>query len=124
MVEEFGSRIYFELKDREFGLGDSYPFAHRIDRYGGTVGVVATMDKVSADAQKYFKDISQRREYPISVRYLERREGIQDGIRQLVEDRSKAQARRVFQPFSSQLGFDVWPLVEVWIDNRMRARVQ
>ncbi|MDY6966026.1 MAG: hypothetical protein SVM80_08690 [Halobacteriota archaeon] len=30
MVEYFDSRLFFELKDREFGLGDAYPFVYRI----------------------------------------------------------------------------------------------
>jgi len=35
MTDAFGLRVFFELKDREFGLGDAYPFAIRLGRYGG-----------------------------------------------------------------------------------------
>ncbi len=30
MTDELGLRIFFELKDREFGLGDAYPFTFRL----------------------------------------------------------------------------------------------
>lgn len=119
MVKDFGSRIFFELKDREFGLGDAYPFVYRITRYAGMVGVVATMDKVSTDAQKFFEEETQRREYPIKIQYLEGPEGIQRGITKLVENASLLQVRRLVVPFSRQVGFDLWPIVTLWIDTRM-----
>jgi len=119
MVEDFGSRIFFELKDREFGLGDAYSFVYRITRYGGKVGIVATMDKVSTDAQKFFKEETQRREYPVQIRYLEGSEGIQDGVAKLIEDMSLSQVHRVIQPFSFRVGFDLWPVVEHWINIKM-----
>jgi hypothetical protein len=35
--DALGPRVFFELKDREFGLGDAYPFAIRVGRYGGDI---------------------------------------------------------------------------------------
>lgn len=55
VVEDFGSRSFLELKDREFGLGDAYPFTYRITRYGGDLGVIVTMEKVSTDAKSEHK---------------------------------------------------------------------
>lgn len=40
IVDVLGIRVFFELKDREFGLGDAYPFSFRIERYGGDAGVI------------------------------------------------------------------------------------
>lgn len=120
MVEDFGSRIFFELKDREFGLGDAYPFVYRITRYGGRVGIVATMDKVSTDAQKFFEEETQRREYPLEVQYLEGSEGIQRGITKLVEDTSLLQVRGLVLPFSREVGFDLWPIVDRWIATKIK----
>jgi len=98
MVEDFDSRIFLELKDREFGLGDAYPFIYRTTRYGGTFGVVVTMDKVSTDAKKFFGEESRRRG-SIRVRYLEDPENIQKGIAKIVEEIALLQVRRVIQPF-------------------------
>jgi hypothetical protein len=119
MVEDFDSRIFLELKDREFGLGDAYPFVYRITRYGGKVGIVATMHKVSTDAQKFFKEETQRRENPIQIQYLEGLEGIRHGVAKLIEDISRLQARKLVQPYSLSAGFDLWPIVEHWINIKI-----
>jgi hypothetical protein len=119
MVEDFDSRTFFELKDREFGLGDAYPFVYRVTRYGGRSGIVATMDKVSTDARKFFEEETQRREYPIQIQYLEGSKNIQRGITKLIEDMSLSQARRLTRPFSVSTGFDLWPIVEYWISAKM-----
>jgi len=115
MVEDFDSRLFFELKDREFGLGDAYPFIYRITRYGGRVGIVATMDKVSTDAKKFFDEETHRREYPIRIKYLEGPKNIQKGIPKIVEEMALSQVRRMIWPFSARIGFDLWPIVEYWI---------
>jgi len=116
MVEDFDSRFFFELKDREFGLGDAYPFVYRITRYGGRVGIIATMDKVSTDAKKFFEEEIHRWDYPLDIRYLEGSEGIQHGVAKLIEDMSLLQVRRLIQPFSLRIGFNLWPIVEHWIN--------
>lgn len=118
MVEDFGSRLFFELKDREFGLGDAYPFVYRITRYGGRVGIVATMDKISADAKKFFEEETQRREYPIEIQYLEGSEGIQEGLPKIVEKMALSQVRKSILPFYARIGFNLWPIVEYWIDTK------
>lgn len=118
MIEEFDSRIFFELKDREFGLGDAYPFIYRITRYAGDVGVVATMDKVSTDAKSFFKEETEgRRGYPVQIRYFEGAKGIRRGIAELVHDMSLLQVQRLLLPLNLRLGFDLWPLLESWIDR-------
>ena len=115
MVEDFDSRLFFELKDREFGLGDAYPFVYRITRYGGAGGIIATLDKVSTDAKKFFEEETHRREYPIRIQYLEGPKQIQEGIPHIVEQLALSQARRMIQPFSIRIGFDLWPIVEYWL---------
>ena len=34
MTDALGPRAFFELKDRDFGLGDAYPFAYRVTSPG------------------------------------------------------------------------------------------
>lgn len=121
MVEDFDARIFFELKDREFGLGDAYPFVYRITRYGGRVGIVATMDKISTDAKKFFEEEIRRRDYHMDIRYLEGSESIQHGVTKLIEDMSLLQVRRLVQPFSLRVSFELWPIVERWINVRMES---
>jgi hypothetical protein len=53
-----GNKLFFELKDREFGLGDAYPFNYRLNRFGGDYGIVVTADTVSGEASKFFKEQS------------------------------------------------------------------
>jgi len=115
MVEDFDSRLFFELKDREFGLGDAYPFVYRITRYGGDSGIIATMDKVSTDAKKFFEEETHRREYPIKIQYLEGSKQIQEDIPKIVEQMALSQARRIIRPFSIRIGFDLWPIVGYWL---------
>lgn len=124
MVEDFDARLFFELKDREFGLGDAYPFVYRTTRYGGTVGIVITMDKVSADAKRFFEEETQRRESPIKIRYLEGPEQIRKEIPKIVEEIALLQARRIVEPFSFRTGFDLWPIVEYWFEHKTEHKTK
>jgi len=118
IVKDFDSRLFLELKDREFGLGDAYPFVYRITRYRGRVGIVATMEKVSTDARKFFDEETHRREYPTKIQLLEGVKDIQSGIPKVVEEMALSQARRIIRPFSVRIGFDLWPIVECWISTK------
>jgi hypothetical protein len=51
----------FELKDREFGAGDAYPFNYRKARYEADEAVVVTTDKVAPDARRVFDDLAGSR---------------------------------------------------------------
>jgi len=117
LVEDFDSRLFFELKDREFGLGDSYPFVYRVARYGGNVGIVATMDKVSTDAKKFFEEEARRRE-SVKIEYLEGPRQIREDIPKIVEEMALLQARRTISPFSNRVGFDLWPIVEYFFEYK------
>jgi len=72
-----GRLVFVELKDREFGLGDAYPFSSRVARYGGDVGIIVTADKVAQDAKKFFEEQAKQARYyegprpPPSIRFIE-----------------------------------------------------
>jgi hypothetical protein len=53
VVSVLGTSTFFELKDREFGLGDAYPFAFRLSRYGAYCGVVVSTQAVGTEALKF-----------------------------------------------------------------------
>lgn len=124
MVEDFDSRFFLELKDREFGLGDAYPFVYRITRYGGRTGIIVTMDKISTDAKKFLDEETSRREYPIQIQYLEGTKNIPKGITNIVEEVALLQVRRVIRPISSGMGFDLWPIVEHWINTKNEMSIE
>jgi hypothetical protein len=113
MTDELGLRILFELKDREFGLGDAYPFAYRLDRYGGNLGIVVSTDKIAQEAEKFFHE--QRSKSAASIETLAA-ERIETGVRDLVDKYSRAGAQRVLNNLSVPLGINIGPLVSNWMD--------
>lgn len=50
------AKIFLELKDRDFGLGDAYRFVPRLARHGGDFGVVVTTDAVEDEALKHMNE--------------------------------------------------------------------
>jgi hypothetical protein len=57
LVLEHVDRLWiFELKDREFGAGDAYPFNYRKVRYKADEAVVITTEKVATDARRVFSE--------------------------------------------------------------------
>ncbi len=110
MVEDYNLRFFFELKDREFGLGDAYPFAYRIKRYAGKYGIVVTTDTVSNDAKKYFAE--ENEDSATKIKWLEGSNGIEEGIPKIVEEMSLSQINQTIQPFSDRIGFNLWPIIE------------
>ena len=118
VVENFASRVFLELKDREFGLGDVYPFAFRVARYGGSHGVVVTTEKVSSDARQFFNEEQRRREPAAPIEYLEGRDGIVSGVAGLVNTLVSHQVRRSIRSFWARTGIDVWPIIDGWLRAR------
>ncbi|MDY6965636.1 MAG: toll/interleukin-1 receptor domain-containing protein [Halobacteriota archaeon] len=82
---------------------------------GERVGIIATMDKVSTDAKRFFEEETHRREYPVKIQYLEGSENIRKDITKIVEDVTLSQVHRMIRPFSARIGFDLWSIVEYWI---------
>lgn len=120
MVEDFNSRIFLELKDREFGLGDAYPFIARLPRYGSRFGIVVTTEKVAPDAKNFFDEEGRRREHPIRIQYLEGTQNIPKGFTRIVEEMVLLQVQKVIRPFSIRTGFNLWPIVEYWINRKKK----
>jgi hypothetical protein len=116
IAEIQGMNVFFELKDRQFGLGDAYPFGFRLERYGGEMGVVLTMDKVAAEAQKFFEEQSTRRAGRIE--YLEGEKSITEGLPDLIEEISRNSIELFFSEFSEELGLGILPLVQQWLRKK------
>ncbi len=111
IVEDFDARIIFELKDREFGLGDAYPFIYRVSRYGGNIGIIVTMDNVSVDAKKFFEEEMRRWETRADIIYLEGFEKVNEELPKIVKKMVLRQISRIIMPFSLTIGVNLLPVV-------------
>lgn len=119
MVEDFSTRILFELKDREFGLGDSYAFGYRFDMFDGHIGIISTTDQVAENAKRFFEEQKRRREYPLNIEYHEGVKGIENGIIDLVIALRKNQVKRLVYPISRVSGINLWSFLEKWLKKEV-----
>ncbi len=114
MTDELGLRIMFELKDREFGLGDAYPFAYRLERYQGNLGIVVSTDRVADEALKFFQE--QRSKSAASIETLVGTR-IEAGTRELIDRYSRTGVLRVLTALAQPFGINVAPLVSNWMES-------
>jgi hypothetical protein len=121
MVEAWGIRVFFELKDREFGLGDAYAFASRVARYQGSRGVVVSTDRIAEEAQRFLNE--QRASTRIRVNCLSGSEALPDAIHSLVAKLARRHVWSGLFAISSSLGIDVAQLLKarlpglIWSDD-------
>jgi hypothetical protein len=117
IVNVVSFKVFFELKDREFGLGDTYPFAARVNRYGGTFGVVATTDKVAQDARSF---LDEQRASGLTIFTLEGPEKVRTGLPALLDSISRNAVRRLLADLSAPLGTSVRSFMDGWMEQRAR----
>jgi hypothetical protein len=114
ITDMYGTRVFFELKDRDFGVGDAYPFLYRLERYGGSMGVVISTDSVAEEVKK----LLQERQVGVrqaAVELIENGESIPSQLPRLVDRISAIPATRVLQEFSEPFGVDPLPLFRAWL---------
>jgi hypothetical protein len=112
ITDELGLRIIFELKDREFGLGDAYPFSYRLERYKGDLGVVVSTDRIAEEAGKFFQE--QRSKAAASIETLVGTQ-IETDLRALIDKHSRIGVLRTLANLTEPLGIDVNQLVNNWM---------
>jgi hypothetical protein len=117
VVDVQGMNVFLELKDREFGLGDAYPFGFRLERYGGDIGVIITMEKVAVEARKFIDEQAQQRRGG-RIECLEGTDVISSGVPALIERISKTAVETFFWDFSEELGLGLLPLIHGWLNAR------
>ncbi len=89
--------VFFELKDKEFSLGNAYSFAAKIPLTGAEYPVIVTTECVGTDAKDHFEaaEAAARRstlydpdegEAPTKVRYIEGVGSLRDGLRAIVSE--------------------------------------
>lgn len=121
VVDGFESRVFLELKDREFGLGDAYPFAYRLSRYGGSTGIIVTMDKVADEAKKFFDE--QRRNRTAQLLFAEGQATIEQEIRRHVDSVSRTAIANLVAELTRSLQFDTAKVMLLWMQQVARRRV-
>lgn len=101
-----GDLVFFELKDKEFSLGNAYSFAAKIPIIRPDYSVVITSEVVANDAKDHFRRAelasrSSRRfvidedSEPDSIKYVEGIPNLQSGLRDLVSQVFASDATRV-----------------------------
>jgi hypothetical protein len=118
VTNALGSRVFFELKDREFGLGDAYPFAYRLSRYGGSFGIIATTDKIADEAKRFFNE--QRGNMSAQLILIEGQQAIEKEIMQYVDRMSRAGIARLLAELTQALALDPMPVVQAWMEQVAR----
>jgi len=115
VIEMLGLRIFFELKDREFGLGDAYPFGYRISRYGGAFGLITTMDKVADEAKKFFTE--QKPNMRAEIFFLEGQNAIEKELPTVVDSISRKGITILLSDLAESLLFDPRRLINAWMEK-------
>lgn len=94
-VDISGELTLFELKDKEFSLGNAYSFGAKIGIHRPEHSVVVTTSYVGNDAKEHFKrsrdagqeyDIRGRRSTPTAVRYIEGLDNLARGLADLIDE--------------------------------------
>lgn len=115
VIDVLGLQVFLELKDREFGLGDAYPFGFRLQRYNGDFGVVVTMDKVASEAKKFFKEQASRRTGQIET--LEGQVEIENNMPKLIDKISRYAVQMFVSQVSEEAGLSLLPFVKAWMNQ-------
>jgi hypothetical protein len=114
IADLYGSRVFFELKDRDFGLGDAYPFAFRIQRYGGRHGVVVSTGSVAEEVKTLFKERTPGvASAPIHV--VEGEDAISRDLPVLIDSLSRSPALRFAAELGDSMGINLLPLISAWM---------
>jgi len=113
LVAAFERNIVFELKDRDFGLGDAYPFIFRVSRYSDAVGVVVTTGKIALDAKRFIEEEHRKRSGgPQKFVFIEGLNNIGKGIAELIRQLCIERARSIFDPLRERTNVDAWQFIE------------
>jgi hypothetical protein len=110
-IDVYGKKIFLELKDRDFGVGDAYPFLYRVQRYGGSLGLVVCTNRIGDEVKKNFLQPSGTMIATI--------EGI-DNIRELprkVDGFLQDVVVSLLGSLTEDLGINLGPLAKAWMSE-------
>jgi hypothetical protein len=113
IAEIHGQKVFFELKDREFGLGDAYPFNSRMQRYGADGGVIVSTERVAEEVKQF---LNEQQALPILP--IEGTEEVDSTLSSFVNRLSKAMAVRLAGKLFMLVELNIEAIVRAWIDGR------
>ncbi|QEC49270.1 hypothetical protein FSW04_17920 [Baekduia soli] len=105
-----------ELKDRDFGPGDAYPFNYRLARYSPQRAMIVTTGTVMADAKRVIAEMVREagtpmflgsRPRPIKPLYVEGLDAVLDAARRQVAVATMAHASSHVASLGPATGFDL-----------------
>lgn len=109
IVDVNGRKIFLELKDREFGVGDAYPFLYRVQRFGGFLGIVACTSRIGDEVKKIFGEPG------IRIETIEGVDAIQGNLPRLVDEFSQEVVVSLIEPLTEDLGINLGPILQAWM---------
>ncbi len=108
MADLNGDLVFFELKDKEFSLGNAYSFGAKIGIVRPGYRVIATTEHVGNDAKDHFQraDVATaRRRYdpdfydvddgPRAIRYIEGTQNLRPELESLITEINSSDANRI-----------------------------
>lgn len=125
IVFEYLDRLWIvELKDRDFGAGDAHPFNYRRVRYRAEEAVVVSTGKVSTDARRVFRDLTQgagraRRNEQLTL--IEGLESVASHLSKRFDDAALIRTRSTLRVPSMATGYD---LVEIFARRAVEGAPQ
>lgn len=114
VAEIQGQSIFFELKDREFGLGDTYPFTARVQRYGARAGVIISMDDIAEEADKFLSEQSRSLGRPIYT--MSGDSEVRTLLPSILRERAKSSAIESIKRVFRVAGVDPSPIMTTWAE--------
>ncbi len=115
-----GELALFELKDKEFSLGNAYSFGAKIGIHRPQHAVVVTTSHVGNDAKEHFRRSQDaeidprltRRSRPSELQYIEGLDSLDRELRRLVDQISSEDASRVLRGLLPVAAMDAGGVVE------------
>lgn len=112
-----GYKVFIELKDREFGLGDAYPFAFRVNRYGGDYGVIVTTERIAEEAKKFLGESTpgvERKNFVL----IEGQDVIPTKLGELTHSVSRSAVLRFITSIGERFGIRLISVVHSWLQKQ------
>jgi hypothetical protein len=126
LAELSGELIFFELKDKEFSLGNAYSFGAKIGIIRPDHSVIVTSDKVGNDAKDHFQRAGlttprgdrnrvtgEFEEKPPQIQYIEGLDTLSQRLSEIASSIYAADAAREFARVTTRASLDSSELVSV-----------
>lgn len=111
-----GQVIFFELKDRMFGLGDAYPFTARVQRYGAHAGLIISTEGIAEEVRKFIKE--QSRSLERSVYTISSEAEVRKDVPRIVNEIAMSAVIESFKRMFIRVDLDPTPILREWTNKR------